>query len=145
MPIMELKAIVIHPIIGEVFEHNTEHKKQRRKAMKFIRKNDGEIISKGRFFTSKITTFKGENDTDENIFIFEYDTDEMIPSIKVDCCVCAITSDNTLFVDGFAYKDDYKDFEIKVELNNNERENLLCYIINALSQSIVAEKQKDRI
>lgn len=43
---MELKAIVIHPIIGEVFEHITEHKKQRRKTMKFIRKKDGEIISR---------------------------------------------------------------------------------------------------
>lgn len=143
---MELKAIVIHPIIGEVFEHITEHQKQRRKTMKFIRKKDGEIISKGRFSTSNITTFKGENDTNENVFVFEYETDEMIPSVKVDCCVCAITKDNTLCIEGIAYQNDYEDIEIKIVLNNNEQENLLCYIVNVLSQSIVAEKQqKERL
>ena len=145
MPIMELKAIVIHPIIGKVFEHITEHKKQRRKTMKFIRKKDGEIISKGRFSTSNITTFKGENDTNENVFVFEYETDEMIPSVKVDCCVCAITRDNTLCIEGIAYQNDYEDIEIKIVLNNNEQENLLCYIVNVLSQSIVAEKQKEHL
>ena len=142
---MELKAIVIHPIIGEVFEHITEHKKQRRKTMKFIRKKDGEIISKGRFSISNITTFKGENDTNENVFVFEYETDEMIPSVKVDCCVCTITRDNTLCIEGIAYQNDYEDIEIKIVLNNNEQENLLCYIVNVLSQSIVAEKQKERL
>lgn len=114
--------------------------------MKFIRKKDGEIISKGRFSTSNITTFKGENDTNENVFVFEYETDEMIPSVKVDCCVCAITKDNTLFIEGIAYQNDYEDIEIKIVLNNNEQENLLCYIVNVLSQSIVAEKQqKERL
>ncbi len=38
--------------------------------MKFINKKDGTILSKGRFFTSKITTFKGENANTENIFVF---------------------------------------------------------------------------
>ena len=113
--------------------------------MKFIRKKDGEIISKGRFSASNITTFKGENDTNENVFVFEYETDEMIPSVKIDCCVCAITKDNTLCIEGIAYQNDYEDIEIKVVLNNNEQENLLCYIVNVLSQSIVAEKQKERL
>ncbi len=105
--------------------------------MKFIRKTDGEIISTGRFIASKITTFKGENDNIENMFVFEYETDEMIPSIGVDFCICAVTDNNTFSVEGIAYQNDSEDIEIKIELSKNEQENLLCYIINILSQTIL--------
>ncbi len=101
--------------------------------MKFINMENGQILSKGRFETAKIEGMERDTDNKKAMdFVFEYATDEtMIPSIGFPAfCIASITKSNTLNVTGMIYLD--LETYIMIELEKQEQEALLCYIINLL-------------
>ena len=101
--------------------------------MKFVNMENGQTLSKGRFETAKIEAMERDTDNKKAMdFAFEYATDEtMIPAIGFSAfCIASITKSNTLNVTGMMYGD--CETYIMIELEKQEQEALLCYIINLL-------------